>query len=289
MVQARVLGCYSDRVAVRTEEGRDLSCRLRGRLRRQALGVVTGDLVRIAPGSPTPVVEEVLPRRNLLDRPAVANVDQVVVVFSYRDPPLDLGHVGRVLVAAEKAEVAAVLVLSKADLLEAGEREGVRELFRSVPYPLVMTSALTGEGVQELRPLLEGRVSVLAGQSGAGKSRLLNALHPQLALVTGDISPRIRRGRHTTRLARLLDVNGGMVADTPGFSRLELAGVDPRRLASLFPEMAELAPRCRFADCCHRAEPGCSVRAAVGEGRIASWRHRLYLELLQELEEGLPW
>lgn len=288
MVLGRVLGCYSDRLVVRVE-GRELNCRLRGRLRRQALGVVAGDLVRVAAGGPVPVVEEVLPRRNLLDRPAVANVDQVLVVFSYRDPPLDLGHVGRVLVAAEKAEVGAVMVLSKADLLAGEECDRVRELFHPVPYPLVVTSAVTGEGLRELHPLLEGRVSVLAGQSGVGKSRLLNALRPGLGLATGEISPRIRRGRHTTRLARLLDVNGGMVADTPGFSRLELGGVDPRRLASLFPEMVALAPHCRFADCYHRAEPGCAVREAVEEGRVAPWRHRLYLELLQEIEEGLPW
>jgi len=288
-VRGQVLGCYGDRVAVRLEGGEELSCRLRGRLRREALGVVAGDLVRVGGSRAAPVVEEVFPRRNLLDRPVVANVDQVLVVFSYRDPPLDLGHVGRVLVAAEKAGVGAVAVLSKADLLEEGERSQVRDLFRAVPYRLVVTSAVTGEGLDELRPLLHGRVSVLAGQSGVGKSRLLNALRPGLALATGEISPRVRRGRHTTRLARLLDVNGGMVADTPGFSRLDLAGVDRRELAALFPEMLELAPHCRFADCYHRAEPDCAVREAAEQGRVAPWRYRLYLELLSEIEEALPW
>jgi len=165
----------------------------------------------------------------------------------------------------------------------------VLELFRAVPYRLVVTSAVTGEGLEELRPLLGGRVSVLAGQSGVGKSRLLNALKPGLGLATGDISPRIRRGRHTTRLARLLDVDGGMVADTPGFSRLDLEGVEPRHLAALFPELAALAPECRFADCFHRAEPECAVRKAVEEGTVARWRYRLYLELLSEIEEALPW
>jgi ribosome biogenesis GTPase len=276
-------------VVVRSEQGEEITCRLRGRLRRQALGVVAGDFVLLGGTGAEPVVEEVLPRRNLLDRPAVANVDQVLVVFSYRDPPLDLGHVGRVLVGAEKAGVDAVAVLSKADLLAGAERREVEELFRAVPYRLVVTSSVTGEGLGELRPLLGGRVSVLAGQSGVGKSRLLNALEPGLGLATGDISPRVRRGRHTTRLARLLDVDGGMVADTPGFSRLDLAGVEPRQVAALFPELAALAPECRFADCYHRAEPGCAVRRAVEEGTVALWRYRLYLELLTEVEEALPW
>lgn len=284
----RVLGCYSDRALV-CAEGRELDCRLRGRLRRQEAVVVAGDLVRVDTTGPVPVVEEVLPRRNLLDRPCVANVDQVLVVFSYRDPPLDLGHVGRVLVAAEKAGVGAVLVLSKADLLAEEERAEVHDRFGPLPYPLVVTSAVTGEGLGELRALLHGRISVLAGQSGVGKSRLLNAIRPGLHLATGEISPRIRRGRHTTRLARLLDVDGGMVADTPGFSRLELEGVEPRRLSSLFPEMEELAPACRFSDCYHRAEPDCAVRQAAEEGRVAPWRYRLYLELLDEIEESLPW
>jgi len=276
-------------VVVRSEEGEEISCRLRGRLRRDALGVVAGDFVVLTRTGADAVVEEVLPRRNLLDRPTVANVDQVLVVFSYRDPPLDLGHVGRVLVGAEKAGVDAVAVLSKADLLAGAERREVEELFRAVPYRLVVTSSVTGEGLGELRPLLGGRVSVLAGQSGVGKSRLLNALEPGLGLATGDISPRVRRGRHTTRLARLLDVDGGMVADTPGFSRLDLAGVEPRQVAALFPELAALAPECRFADCYHRAEPGCAVRRAVEEGTVALWRYRLYLELLTEVEEALPW
>lgn len=276
-------------MVVRSEEGEEITCRLRGRLRREALGVVAGDFVLVGGTRADPVVEEVLPRRNLLDRPTVANVDQVLVVFSYRDPPLDLGHVGRVLVGAEKAGVDAVAVLSKADLLAEAERREVLELFRAVPYRLVVTSAVTGEGLEELRPLLDGRVSVLAGQSGVGKSRLLNALKPGLGLATGEISPRIRRGRHTTRLARLLDVDGGMVADTPGFSRLDLEGVEPRHLGALFPELAALAPECRFADCYHRAEPECAVRKAVEEGRVARWRYRLYLELLAEIEEALPW
>ena len=276
-------------MVVRSEEGEEITCRLRGRLRREALGVVAGDFVVLTRTGADAVVEEVLPRRNLLDRPTVANVDQVLVVFSYRDPPLDLGHVGRVLVGAEKAGVDAVAVLSKADLLAEAERREVLELFRAVPYRLVVTSAVTGEGLEELRPLLGGRVSVLAGQSGVGKSRLLNALKPGLGLATGDISPRIRRGRHTTRLARLLDVDGGMVADTPGFSRLDLEGVEPRHLGALFPELAALAPECRFADCYHRAEPECAVRKAVEEGRVPRWRYRLYLELLAEIEEALPW
>ncbi|MEW6397813.1 MAG: ribosome small subunit-dependent GTPase A [Bacillota bacterium] len=288
-MRGQVLGCYGDRVVVRSEEGEELICRLRGRLRREALGVVAGDLVRVGGSRAAPVVEEVLPRRNLMDRPPVANVDQVLVVFSYRDPPLDLGQVGRVLVGAEKAGVDAVAVVSKADLMGEEEREEVRELFRAVPYRLVVTSSVTAEGLEELRPFLRGRVSVLAGASGVGKSGLLNALKPGLGLATGEISPRIRRGRHTTRLARLLDVDGGTVADTPGFSRLDLGGVEPRELATLFPEMAPLAPRCRFADCYHRAEPGCEVRRAAEEGRVAPWRYRLYLELLSGIEEALPW
>ena len=291
-MRGRVLGCHSDLAVVQLTDGREVRCRLRGRLRLQRSGiqpaVVAGDLVEVGLHQGSHVVEEVLPRRNLLPRPLVANVDQVLVVFARDEPPLDVRYVGRVLVTAERAGLDGVLVLSKADLLGLAEEEEVRSLFTPVPYPLVVTSAVTGRGLEELRGRLQGRVSVLAGPSGVGKSRLLNALHPGLSLQTGELS-RLKRGRHTTRLARLLPVAGGTVADTPGFSAPALVDVPPREVASLFPEFDDLALRCRFSDCYHRSEPGCAVREAVETGQVARWRYDLYLDLVEESEAGQKW
>lgn len=288
-MRGRVLSCFGDRVAVRVEGGKELFCRFRGRLRRQGLSVVAGDLVEVRERQGAWVVEETLPRRNFLEKPAVANVDQVLVVFSWRFPPLDLGYVGRVLARAEREMVEGVAVLSKADLMVAEELAEARALFAPLPYPFLVISAVSGQGLEEARRLLRGKVSVLAGQSGVGKSSLLNALRPDLSLATGELSRKRGRGRHTTRLARLLEVGGGMVADTPGFSKLDFEGVDKRELSSLFPEIAALAPHCRYSDCSHRAEPGCAVREAAEGGQVAPWRYQVYLELWSEREEAEPW
>ncbi len=262
-----------------------LECRPRGRLRYLEQRVLTGDMVRVRQaGKGLGTIEEVLPRRNELSRPPVANVDQVVLVFSFHEPELDLSLVDRFLVLAGAAGLPSVLCVNKTDLAGKDEVDAVRAVYGAL-MPLVTASARTGESVEELRSVLAGRLSVLAGPSGAGKSSLLNALDPSLGLRTGEVSRKARRGTHTTRHVALLPTGaGGLVADTPGFTHLELPEMAPANLGWYYPEMARLAAECRFSGCLHRAEPGCRVKQAVAEGDFERGRYERYLALLGEVE-----
>jgi len=272
--------------------GETLECRPRGKLRYRERRAMVGDRVRVTPAGPgLGVIEDILPRRNELARPPVANVDLAVVVFSLREPEVDLLVVDQVLLLVGRAGLGAALCLNKTDLLEPSEADKVRQVYAGLGYPFVAVSARTGEALEDLRALLSGRVSVLAGPSGVGKSSLLNALNAELRLRTGELSRKVRRGTHTTRDVSLVPTgSGGLVADTPGFTQLGLEGVSPEEVGWAYPELAELAPGCRFRGCLHRAEPGCRVKEAVAEGRVDPGRYARYLELLAEVEQTYrPW
>lgn len=291
--------------------GRAVNCRPRGRLRPAAAGrrrdavgrdpggrggdddrsraLLVGDRVRFTRSSAdTGVIEEVLPRRTEFLRPPLANADQVLLVFTYANPPLHLDLVDRILVQAEKEGMAAVLALNKADLIgpealrDATDRLAV---YRAAGYPCALTSALTGEGIETLRPHLRGRITVLAGQSGVGKSSLLNAMAPGLTLRTGAVGAGAGRGRHTTRHVELLPLDDGWVADAPGFSRLDLSSVAAANLAACFPEVARAAVGCRFRGCLHVREPHCAVRRAVETGAVHPDRYDRYVSFLAEIRE----
>lgn len=306
VLEGMVVKGYNVWFDVHTSEG-ILSCRPRGRLHLHPRGaherpggeepaatLMTGDRVRVtrlADGQG--VIEEVLPRHTCLIRPPIANVDQVLVVFTLREPPLNLGLVDRILVLAAHEGLAAALVINKADLVPQGERsllEEVAGLYRATGYPVSVVSALQGQGLEAVKPLLDGRVTVLAGPSGAGKSCLMNALSPGLELLTGELSAGLGRGRHTTRHIQLLPLAGGWVADAPGFSRLDLAAMAPESLAGYFPEFSPFEGQCRFRGCSHVTEPDCAVRQAVEAGRLARRRYERYASFLVEVRDRhRPW
>jgi len=289
--EGRVIRSYSNIYYVDTG-GEVLECRPRGRLRYHDEKVLAGDIVRVSPASPGfGAIDEILPRRNSLSRPPVANVDQVVLVFSFHGPELDLHLVDRFLILVAAAELPAVLCLNKMDLASDPEIASVQGVYEKVGYRTLIASARTGQGLDGVRDLLGGRLSVLAGPSGAGKSSLLNALSPELGLRTGDLSRKIHRGTHTTRHVSLLPIGqGGMVADTPGFTHLELKDVKPADVSWHYPEIAALGGECRFRGCVHRAEPDCRVKEAVGEGSVDGGRYQRYLSLLKETEAAYrPW
>jgi ribosome biogenesis GTPase len=266
---------------------------LRGKAKRGTPRVVVGDVVRLEPepGGDLFGVVDVEPRRSLLARrvpegrgarPVAANVDHVFVVTATADPPPLPQLVDRLLVVAEANGVPAAVVVNKIDL-EPGLALGER--FRAAGYEVFRTSAATGEGVAALRRALAGGTSVVTGPSGAGKSSLLNAIQPGLRLRTGEVSARVRRGRHTTVSAVMVPLaGGGFLMDTPGFSEVGLWGIEARELAECFPEMRPLLGRCRYADCRHVSEPGCAVRTAMDEGRIQAGRYESYRALLAEIE-----
>jgi ribosome biogenesis GTPase len=261
-------------------------CRARGRLRRDGEGLFVGDLVQFAPLHGTQgVLEKPEHRRTLLKRPAMANAEQLVIVCSSHEPPLSLQFLNRLLVLAESRCIQPVICLNKIDLPGSVEAQRLlEEVFYAAAYPLVFTSAFAGRGLQELKELLRGRISVLAGPSGAGKSSLLNRLLPGASLRTGEVSEKLQRGRHTTRQVELLPLaDGGYVADTPGFSQLDLEDVDRNSLPDLFPEFRKFSLCCRFVGCRHYEEPDCAVKRAVLEGVLPAVRYEHYLVFLKEV------
>lgn len=287
--------------------GRVWRCDLRGRLkkgpREVQTPVVVGDRVRFAvvdprAEPPAGVVEEVLPRRTKVSRQAarrsggrveqvlMANLDQVVAVQSVREPAPQTGFVDRLLVAAERFGLDGVLVLNKIDLAAPGDDTARWDHLRGLGYTVLRTSAATGEGLADLAAVLAGRISLLAGASGVGKSSLLNAIEPGLGLRIGRITARTGLGRHTTTRTELFPVaGGGWIADSPGIRGFDPWDVDPQQLRDYFPDFAAAADACRFRTCLHRDEPDCGVKAAVAAGRLPAWRHEAYLALLRDVED----
>ena len=263
-----------------------LSCRLRGRIKRNKGAVVTGDYVEyqmLEDG--TGVIESCLPRRTLLKRPAVANIDQVLITFAARQPDLNQLLLNRFLVLAEWSGIPEIVIcINKCDLLE--EKADFLQDYVQAGYKLLMVSAQEGQGIQELKNLLTGRVTVFAGPSGVGQSSLLNAVDSNLELATGKISDKIKRGKHTTRAACLLPLpEGGTVVDTPGFSAAELENIDKAQLAHYFPEFRPYIEKCYYNTCTHSHEPDCAVKEAVEAGAICQARYEAYLNILQTINE----
>jgi ribosome biogenesis GTPase len=300
---------------VHTDGGRILPCRLRGNLKktltysksgsqhrhvervrklRETDPVAVGDRVEIVIDETgrTGIINVVAPRRAALTRRSgnererqtlVANLELAVIVFAVSEPRVDPWKLDRFLVLAEDAELESLIVLNKADKpTEPGIEpiDTVIESYRRIGYNVVLTSAQSGIGIDELRTRLRGRISAFCGPSGVGKSSLLNAIQPGLALKTGDVGGFTNQGRHTTVQAELLALRGGgWVADTPGLRQVEFWDLPVEDVGFCFPEIATLMGKCRFADCRHRTEPGCAVRAAIDSGAIEQRRYESYLEM----------
>ena len=286
MEEYRIIKALSGFYYVQTEDG-VVECRARGRFRRQDQSPLVGDFVRITRQGDKGVLEELLPRKNAFIRPAVANIDQLVVLASCAIPVTEPFLIDRVLAIAQLQNVPALVVVNKDDLAPA---QPLAEIYRRAGVPVLVTSAETGEGIEALREALAGKLSCLTGNSGVGKSSLLNRACPQLQLPVGEVSEKLGRGRHTTRHIELYSLGSNtFVADTPGFSafdieRMEL--VHKEQLQYAFPEFAPYLGHCQFPDCAHRKEPGCAVRKALAEGKIGQTRYSSY-ERLYELASQL--
>ena len=290
MAEGRIVKALSGFYTVDTDQG-PVICKARGRFRLDGTSPLVGDRVictRESNGSGR--IERVLERRNWFVRPAVANVDALVFVAANTNPVTDPYLIDRVSVIAAEADCELIVVVNKADL-DPGEE--LVELYRQAGFPCLRTSAETGEGLEELRQLLSGKICAFTGNSGVGKSSLLNRLIPGLSLATDEVSQALGRGKHTTRHVELFPLGkGGFAADTPGFASFELQMMKPVPKENLQYDFREFEPylgQCRFLDCSHRREPDCAVTRAVGEGKISLSRHRSYERLYELSAQHKSW
>ena len=275
-------------------DGRDgalTACRGRGKFRHQKLIPLVGDRVRFTPlGEGAGILDEILPRKNQFQRPAVANIDQLVVIASGAVPVTDPFLIDRVVSIAEGRDCEPVICINKCDLDAAEE---LYQTYRKAGFLTLRVSAETGKGIPELASAIAGKVSAFTGNSGVGKSSILNALEPEFRLQVGEVSDKLGRGRHTTRHVELFRLSSGaIVADTPGFSSFDTEGMELRRPEELqytFREFAPYLDQCRFTGCAHVKEKGCAVLAAVKAGEIAPSRHASYVRLYEQAKEVPEW
>ena len=287
--EGRIIKSLSGFYDVQTSEG-VVTCRGRGILRRGGESPLTGDLVEISVEKGKGMVERILPRKNRFIRPAVANVDALVVFAANVNPVTEPFLIDRVAAIAGDQEVAVYICVNKCDLDPAVD---LVRIYRNAGFSVIPASAETGEGVEELRGLIQGKLTAFTGNTGVGKSSMLNALCPRLQLTTGEVSEKLGRGRHTTRHVELfcLDENT-FVADTPGFSSFDTEQMDvllKENLQYAFPDFAPYIGSCQFHDCSHRAEPDCAIRRAVEEGRVEKTRYDSYLRLYEKASQIKLW
>lgn len=266
-------------------------CKARGVFRRRKQTPFAGDRVRItiSEAEQENTIDEILPRKNMLQRPPLANLDQLVIVASTCEPAPNLLLLDKLTAIAVSKEIRPVLVFTKSDLCKADE---LASIYRHAGIPAIPVSCKTGDGVEEVRAILSGKLSAFTGNSGVGKSSLLNCLEPSLHLSTGEISDKLGRGRHTTRQSEIFHLSGGLVADTPGFSSLDLEKSERIRKDALpfcFPEFIPYLGRCQFSSCTHTKDKGCAILRAVAEGRIEEKRHESYVALYDVVKDWKEW
>ena len=287
--KGRILRSISGFYDVQTPEGL-ITCRARGILRREGNSPLTGDLVEISVEKGKGMVETILPRRNSFVRPAVANVDALVVFAANVNPVTEPFLIDRVAAIAGDQEVPVILCVNKCDLDPA---EDLVRIYEHAGFPVIRTSAETGEGKEALWELIRGKLTAFTGNSGVGKSSILNQLCPELELATGEVSEKLGRGRHTTRHVELYRLpEDTYVADTPGFSSFDTDQMElilKENLQYAFPDFREYIGCCQFHDCSHRAEPGCAVRGAVEDGALEQSRYDSYLRLYEKSSQIKLW
>ena len=274
------------------DDGKQITCRARGKFRHKKISPLVGDRVSytlLEDGSGS--VDEILPRKNEFRRPAVANIDQLVILASGAIPRTDPFLIDRVVSIAEGKGCESIICFNKCDLDRADD---LFEIYRAAGFKTIQISAETGEGIEELSRIIAGKVCAFTGNSGVGKSSTLNALEPDFGIAVGEVSQKLGRGRHTTRHVELFRLkNGAVVADTPGFSSFDVDEDEmvgrKETLAATFREFAPYSDECYFTGCTHRKEKGCAVLAALAEGKIAPSRHASYVRLYQQAEQIKDW
>lgn len=274
------------------DDGQVIQTRGRGVFRKRGITPLVGDFVTYeVEGNNDGTIMEIEERKNELVRPPISNVDQAILVFSVKEPNFNTILLDRFLVVLESFHVQPVILLTKMDLLEEDEVAAIQSYqkqYESIGYDVMTTFKDDSSLLDKITPLLANRTTVLAGQSGVGKSTLLNTLMPELDLKTGIISEHLGRGKHTTRHVELIEVAGGLVADTPGFSSFDFDTIEKEELTGCFPEIQRTSEACKFRGCLHVKEPKCAVKDAVESGEIEASRYEHYLQFLQEIIDRKP-
>lgn len=292
MPEGQIRKAISGFYYVKSEDGNLVQCKGRGVFKLRGISPLVGDFVTIVQdGDNDATITEVHERKNELVRPPIANVDQALLVFSIVEPDFSLHLLDRFLTVIESVGMKPIICLTKKDVAgkkDLQQAESATDYYRGIGYDVIGTFIGDPELFPLLQPYLEGNTTVLAGQSGVGKSTLLNTLIPDLSLKTGEISEALGRGKHTTRHVELMEVAGGLVADTPGFSSLDFDHIEKEELRDYFIEMESVAHACKFRGCLHLKEPGCAVKERVETGEILQSRYNNYLQFLQEITDRKP-
>ncbi|WP_062048616.1 ribosome small subunit-dependent GTPase A [Bacillus sp. JCM 19034] len=288
MAKGKITKALSGFYYVKNEDGL-FQCRARGNFRKRKIKPLVGDQVLFEAENKTDgYILEIEERKNELIRPPIANIDQAILVFSALEPDFSLLLLDRFLVHIEAHAIQPLIVISKVDLVhdEATFKQlkAYKSLYESIGYTVLFASINENSDIDEIKHYLKGQMSVVAGQSGVGKSSLLNMLDPNLEIETNEISSHLGRGKHTTRHVELLPIFGGLVADTPGFSSLDFVDISPEELSLYFLEMKELSSKCKFRGCTHSSEPSCAVKEVYERGGIAKSRFEHYQLFLEEIK-----
>lgn len=263
-----------------------VEAKARGKFRNQGLTPMVGDKVIITIKNNQGAIEEICNRKNELIRPAVANISQSFVVFALKNPDINLDLLNKFLLQCEIKQIKSIVCFNKTDLMDNFKEHDAVKMVESAGYEYVFLNAKTGSGLEQIRNKLKNNVTVFCGPSGVGKSTILNKIVGEELMETGSISDRLKRGKHTTRHSELVEISGGFLVDTPGFSTLDLNFDSKEEVQDYFPEFEAYKDDCKFNSCMHYKEPGCRVKEALNEGKINTIRYGFYIKTIEEINRG---